>query len=364
MRSALAQTLKPHARSVAGHVLVAALMAGAWAMVVAIKLSLHPGAAQGADPWAVFWREARVDFLGLLAMMATVAAGLALLPPPGRRRWLGYGALVAVTALVGVAIAVAQRSLPGPAWLFSWEYVPYLPYLLFRHAALAVLLVAWREFAWHRRRADEAAHQAGLRALALEGELAAARLSLLQAQVEPHFLFNSLANVRRLLRTDPPAASALLAALRRYLEEVLPRLRESRTTLGREAELVRAFLAVHRVRMGERLATDIDVPEELAGREVPPMVLLTLVENAIKHGLQPLVDGGAIHVQARAGQGTLTLTVADTGRGMGNAMGHGTGLANLRARLKATYGSAAAFSLRLNDPRGVVAVVTLPEAVA
>ncbi len=200
-----------------------------------------------------------------------------------------------------------------------------------------------------------------MRQLALQVEATQARLQLLQAQIEPHFLFNSFANVRRLLRTDTAAASGLLLDLLRYLGEALPRLRDSTSTLGREVNLTHAFLSVHAVRMGQRLCFDFDVPAELAARSVPPMSLLTLVENALKHGLQPLAEGGSIHISARTLDGALTLTVADDGQGMGDACGHGTGLANLRAQLKAIYGSAASLSLRVNEPRGVTATVALPD---
>jgi len=228
--------------------------------------------------------------------------------------------------------------------------------------SFAALIVLAHHYAERSRSAAMALGDAEVRRIGLEREVAGARLALLQAQVEPHFIFNALANVRRLMRTDTDAGRTLLTDLLRYLEEALPRLRDEHTTLGREAELVRAFLAVHQVRMGPRLRADIDVPPELASRNVPPMVLLTLVENALKHGLQPMVDGGSLRVSARAEGGRLVLAVADTGRGMGSGSGHGTGLANVRARLKQMYGAEASLSLAVNEPQGVVATITLPDA--
>jgi LytS/YehU family sensor histidine kinase len=124
---------------------------------------------------------------------------------------------------------------------------------------------------------------------------------------------------------------------------------------------VRAYLELHQVRMGSRLRWSVEVPPSLGGQEVPPLLLLTLVENALKHGLAPQVQGGRIDVAARFDDGQVVLSVADTGRGMGSAIGHGTGLANLRARLKAMYGPAASLVLRVNDPHGVIAQVSLPE---
>jgi LytS/YehU family sensor histidine kinase len=236
-----------------------------------------------------------------------------------------------------------------------------LRYLFFWNLVLASFLTAAHSFAQRGQAASHALHDAEVRRMALARELDTARLQLLQAQVEPHFLFNALANVRRLLRTDAGAASTLLADLLRYLQEALPALRDEHSTLGREAELVRAFLAVHQVRMGARLRTRIHVPPDLVGHSLPPMILLTLVENALKHGLQPRVEGGDVHIHASAAHGLLTLTVADTGQGMGSGSGAGTGLANVRARLKAMYGGAASLSLAVNEPRGVVATVVLPE---
>jgi LytS/YehU family sensor histidine kinase len=152
----------------------------------------------------------------------------------------------------------------------------------------------------------------------------------------------------------------MLADLMRYLESALPRMREDSATLDREAELIRAFLAVHRVRMGARLDVRIDVPPDLGPCVVPPMMLMTLIENALKHGLGPLPEGGSITLEARQHDGRLVLRVADTGCGLVPGSGAGTGLANIRSRLKAVYGTAASLSLRHNQPRGVVAEIDLP----
>jgi LytS/YehU family sensor histidine kinase len=218
-----------------------------------------------------------------------------------------------------------------------------------------------QEFIRNRRRAADALHAEQLQRVELDGRLAAGRLRVLLAQIEPHFLFNSLANLRRLLRIDSDAGQAMLADLMRYLEVALPRMRAEHSTLGREAELVRAFLAVHQVRMGARLQVEVDVPAPLEPVPMPPMMLLTLVENALKHGLNPLPEGGTIRVAASTGEGKLTVSVTDTGRGLVPGSGGGTGLANIRGRLRAAYGAAASLSLQLNQPRGVVATIELPE---
>lgn len=206
------------------------------------------------------------------------------------------------------------------------------------------------------------ARTAELRRGALETQQLATRLRLLQAQVEPHFLFNTLSNVRRLAQTDAGAGRAMLAHLSRYLRAALPRMREHETTLAEELDLVTAYLGVQKIRMGERLDTAVDVPASLKSARVPPMMLATLVENAIKHGIAPLAEGGTIRVSAEATGGTLLLRVADDGRGFTATSGSGVGLANIRARLAALYGERASLRLESNSPRGVVASVALPMA--
>ena len=198
----------------------------------------------------------------------------------------------------------------------------------------------------------------------LARQLDAARAALLQAQIEPHFLFNTLAHLRRLARTDAGAAQAMLADLRRYLAAALPELRQAETPLARELDLVRAFLALHQRRIGpDRLTLRFDIAPGLEDVIVPSTCLLTLAENAIKHGIGPRVEGGEICVRALPDPdeaGLLRLEVADTGAGMGAASGGGTGLATLRARLAAAHGAAARLSLHLNQPRGLIARVQLP----
>ncbi len=212
-------------------------------------------------------------------------------------------------------------------------------------------------------REDEAhatLHHEHMDRLGIEREMTEARLQVMQAQIEPHFLFNTLANVRRLYQTDPPTGRAMLQHLSRYLSAALPQMRESQSTLGRELALTVAYLNVQKIRMGERLSFDVDVPESLLGCTVPPMMLLTLVENAIRHGLVPLPKGGRVHVNARADDGTLRLQVADTGRGLQESSGAGIGLGNIRSRLKTLYDANARLLLAQNAELGVTATLELP----
>ncbi|MCK9689187.1 sensor histidine kinase [Scleromatobacter humisilvae] len=298
-------------------------------------------------------------FLGNALSFAVLVVGYRWIPRGGRGHAAGLLALVLVLTVAGMGRFFAMRIGNQDGASDGWTPAFALQFNL----VFALLCTLAYDHMRRMRAATDAVHASVLQRVALERELAGAQLQLLQAQVEPHFLFNTLANLRRLVRTDPAAARAMLADLMRYLEVALPRLRDEHSTLDRELGLVQAYTAVHQVRMGARLRTEFDVPDELARRRVPPLVLLTLVENAIKHGVQPLAEGALVSVAARSDGRHLTLVVADTGRGMGSSCGGGTGLANLRARLGALHGAAASLSLEVNEPRGLIATIVLPEAV-
>jgi signal transduction histidine kinase len=312
------------------------------------------------DAWDDFvwcWQRA---FVAVTAVLLTLAASPRWLPERRPLRWPGLALTIIAAGALGW---LAEDTL---TLLVSGEHISAgeRPYMLHTMFVLATFVGVLGEYRWRSLRAAAALHEAELNRIRLQGELATGRLQVLQAQIEPHFLFNSLANVRRLLRIDGEAGRAMLADLMRYLESALPRMRDDSSTLGREAELIRAFLAVYQVRMGRRLQVHIDVPAELSGRVVPPMMLLTLIENALKHGLGPLPEGGAISIGAAEVDGRLVLRVADTGHGLVAGSGGGRGLANLRARLKVMHGAAAGLSLRLNEPHGVVAEIELPAQAA
>ena len=222
--------------------------------------------------------------------------------------------------------------------------------------AEAITRAITRRVAEHRR-----GEQAEARETATQKELTVAKLSLLHAQVEPHFLYNTLASAQVLTRTDPARADQMLGHLITYLRHSLPRAEDSTSTLGEELERARAYLEILRIRMGERLSLDIQVPEGLKRTPVPPMMLQVLVENAIKHGLEPVPGGGSVWVMAREVDGKVAMTVADDGRGFSEeGAGTGIGLKNVRERLRLAYGDAASFSIVANFPRGVAATITVP----
>jgi LytS/YehU family sensor histidine kinase len=208
----------------------------------------------------------------------------------------------------------------------------------------------------------EAANAAKLDRARLDRQMEEARLQVLQAQIEPHFPFNTLATVRRLYQTEPAAAVAMLDNLMRYFAVPLPQMRATESTLVREASLAEAYLNIQRIRMGRRLAFAIEIPDSLRDAQFPPVMLLTLVENAIKHGISPLPEGGFIRISAQIAETSLQVQVADSGQGFAKTSGAGTGLANTRARLTAMYGPRARLSLGLNRPRGVTATLSLPYA--
>ena len=187
-----------------------------------------------------------------------------------------------------------------------------------------------------------------------------AELKLLQAQVEPHFLFNTLANVRYLVQTGSPDALAMLDHLIHYLRTALPEIRREGSTLAREAELARAYLEIMRLRMGGALEVAIDVPPDLANAPFPPLMLITLVENAIKHGVAPK-GRGKVSIRARVVDGSLRVEVEDDGRGLAEPIGRGVGLSNIRERLAALFGAGARLELEGRAPAGTRAVLEVPD---
>jgi hypothetical protein len=205
----------------------------------------------------------------------------------------------------------------------------------------------------------------------LKRQVVEARMAAMQAQVEPHFLFNTLASIDHLIETDPPRASQMQKNLIALLRASMPTMREASGSgqgnggvreLGREIAVIRPYLEILKVRMEERLLTEIAVSDGLLSAEFPPMMLQTLVENAIKHGLEPKAEGGSLSVRAEIVHGKLQVSVADTGLGFGQAAtaGTGVGLANIRERLQLLYGDKASLTVAENRPSGTVVTITVP----
>lgn len=219
-------------------------------------------------------------------------------------------------------------------------------------------------FFYNLHRVDElknAQQAAQLRALAQQKEAAIANLKLLQAQIEPHFLFNTLANLRSLIGQDDPLARTLLDRLNDYLRASLDHSRAASGTLADECRLLAAYLDIQALRMGGRLSWNIAVPEELMKQPFPPMLLQPLVENAVRHGIEPRVGPGNISLSARTENQQLVMEVRDNGRGLGQHHS-GVGLSNIRERLSALHGPRAELILRENQPTGVIAELWIPLA--
>jgi len=200
------------------------------------------------------------------------------------------------------------------------------------------------------------------RAADIERESMLANLRALQAQIEPHFLFNTLANVTSLIDSEPAKAKHMLESFIRFLRASLAATRRKRATLADEFALISDFLEVLKVRMGDRLEVRIALPADIAAVEIPPMLVQPLVENAIRHGLEPEVDGGVIELRARREGGRLILEVADTGTGFGDTTSGGLGLVNVRERLRLAHGEEARLAIRENAPRGTIVAIELPLA--
>lgn len=202
--------------------------------------------------------------------------------------------------------------------------------------------------------------------LTIEKQMAETNLKLLQAQIEPHFLFNTLSVIITLIETDPEKSRRMLEDLTGYLRISLCKTREEVTTLGQEIDMVTAYLNIFKIRMGNRLNFTIEVPDHLKDSPLPPMLLQPIVENAILHGLEPKIEGGDIHVRAARSGSRLILEVADSGMAFdsektsGGHKGYGIGLSNIRERLDVIYRGKAALFLQPNLPSGLKVLIEVP----
>ena len=239
-----------------------------------------------------------------------------------------------------------------------------LPTLTF---VLIVTSLIVKVVAGGKLRAEVAANQAIIRADTeqLERSLLEARMEALQAQIEPHFLFNTLASIDQLIQTDPPRASKMQQSLIRYLRSAMPQMRDGkRPTLGQQVGLSSAFLEIMSVRMEGRLQPVVSVPEGLKSAVFPSMMLQTLVENAIKHGLEPKPEGGRLEIGAEIVDGLLAVHVTDNGMGFVPKAEGGVGLANVRERLKALYNGRAELIIGVPPGGGTSATIKVPYEVA
>ena len=292
-------------------------------------------------------------FVGMVALLAFNAAGA------WRQRWIpDWAARLLAVTLAGmlapmivqlftvggdISVFLNSRSLVGGYWMVATNAIVFG--VLF---ALGALL---------RERDAQARAQAlqfALERETLKRQAADAQLRLLTAQIEPHFLLNTLANVQELIESGSPKAVPVFRSLIAYLRAAMPQLRQEEATLGDEEKLVQSYLELMLMRMPDRLTYELQIDPALRSLRFPAMSLLTLVENAIRHGIDPALAGGSIVIgAARSGVGTLHLWVADTGVGMSDKAAPGLGLSNLESRLKAFFGDSARLELSEVAPHGL-----------
>ena len=277
---------------------------------------------------------------------------------------------VAVLAVLLMIASGLLQNLPPFSWNPSLgEHLPSLALLWI--VASVIVKISYQRQVQAQAEAAQAVQTA--ESESLKRQVVEARMAAMQAQIEPHFLFNTLASIDHLIEVDPPRASQMQKHLIALLRATLPTLREASGNagrglrdLGRELAVVRPYLEILRVRMEERLNPEFDVPPGLLSAEFPPLMLQTLVENAIRHGLEPKPEGGRLTLKAEIVHGKLAVTVSDTGLGFGRAAssaktaGSGVGLANIRERLQLLYGNRAALTITENPGGGTRVTLLVP----
>lgn len=305
--------------------------------------------------------------IAVLGFAMVDAARLLFWPDLARqaRQWLalaGVAALAAPLAHFTTVQAVGRLLSHDPPSLADYPSLPRVSLIILTFLVLCagMLLVVHRE---GLRRAEQEYHAARLRAETIERQALQAQLRLLQAQIEPHMLFNTLANLQGLITLDPERANLMLDQLIQYLRATLGATRSESTTLGEEFAAMDAYLGLMRVRMGERLAYRLELPPGLRRVRLPPMLLQPLVENAIVHGLEPKIEGGEVTISAAARDGLLEIRVCDNGLGPGRSggkAGGGVGLQTTRERLRVLYGERAGVELVPGQAQGTLVHLSLP----
>jgi signal transduction histidine kinase len=333
-------------------------------VAVALTMSIGVGflmmSTWGGSPSALFLRTI------ILGLSATAAFAFFEVWPRRLPRWLqrwalqvvAVGVFMPVTTVLIYVLSTPQGAPPfweTPRRMDGWTHLTFAGLFLAPWTAFVAIVRQKEAFA----RDQELTF--ALERSELERQALDARLHLLQAQVAPHFLFNTLANVQALVDAGSPHASALLRSLTAYLRAAVPLLHESAATIERELQLVRPYLELMQMRMPDRLQYAMNVDPSALEVRCPPTTLLTLVENAVRHGIDPSEEGGRIDVDIERHGERCVVRVTDTGAGLHqSANGLGTGLATLRERLRLIFGDAAQLRLMAGAPRGFVVEVDMP----
>ena len=211
------------------------------------------------------------------------------------------------------------------------------------------------------RTSQEVIQQERIKRLSSEKETLEANLRLLQAQIEPHFLFNTLSNVLSLIDTNPTDGKSMLVDLIHYLRTSLSRTLPDQTTLDQEMDMIKAYLNIQKLRMGDRLHFRIELPDAVRQLPFPPMLLQPLVENAIRHGLEPKMEGGEIMIKVAEKDDFIRIEVTDTGAGFSSCDKTGVGIGNVRERIRLLYEAKGRLILEENKPNGVKAIIEVPK---
>ena len=353
-----------------------------WPVVLAygvIFASYHAFGMNALGDWPILALVASGGGLVMVSTGPLLATGVRYLGLP---RWLEQVlVVVAITAGFVAAIFAShwvsafhdhlmarlhQSPRPPIPWLF--QGISYVLYFSLDGGMLVLFGVsggfAALQYLGERRRLAALASRREVEALRAQRDAADLRLAVLQAQVEPHFLFNTLASVRSLVGTDPKRAAATIEALSDYLRSTLPSFREpgrEDATLGKQIDICHRYLELMNVRMDGRVGIAIEASEAVRARAFPPLILISLVENAVKHGIEPKPGPGAIAIRAGLEGETLKVAVEDDGAGLtAGEVSHGVGLANVRAQLRNRFGDGASLDIAARPGGGTRAVIALP----
>ena len=270
--------------------------------------------------------------------------------------YTAMGFIVTLVAFTGISFIPGYGGVAN----FYLESKFYISVLTLSFVIALVLGVAYRSrFAGLERDATLARESARLQVV--ERQAMQANLRALQAQIEPHFLFNTLANVVGLIHPQPDKAKLMLEQFIVYLRATLSATREEHSTLGSEFEMMKNFLAILQIRMGDRLQVRFDLPQDLSDLPVPPMLMQPLVENAIRHGLEPKIEGGEVALLVKRCGEKIAITVADTGLGFQDSTSNGIGLKNVRERVQQLYGDAGSLTIEDNMPCGTRITISIPD---
>lgn len=300
-------------------------------------------------PSILFWHNfIYSQCIGLSVM--TINVTVAAIWKNGITRWAILSITLPLSVAIGMSLSFAISGVGS--WSDSYVWSTMLIGLFFGFIGAFTFLMS--------ERIETEVKQRELSRSESERREVEANLKLLQAQIEPHFLFNTLANVSSLIDTDPALAKRLLARLNDWLRVALARARSDRSTLADELDMLENYLQILKIRFGERLSWDIEVPEATRMTAFPPMLLQPLVENAVRHGIEPKVGGGSLHITARLNESGLKLGVHDDGVGFFTDAKPGAGLQNVRARLAALYGDKGTLLLENNAAGGLTVTLEIP----